>query len=84
MTMQVYLTAGIAEKQKNNAGFKKFIDESIKRHLAGDYGDTCPEDVELNKSNPLDSMSAYIYQDGCKIWVKREHNIIIVLFPNEY
>lgn len=80
----IYQTAGVAEKTKNDLRFKNFVDKSIRRHLNGDYGDTCVNDTELNKQNPLDSMSTYIYDSDCKIWVKQEQDIIIVLFPSEY
>ena len=85
MKIKTYTTAGVAAKIEVDNRFKNFVNDSLNRHLAGDWGETCQEDAELNNSDPLNAMSSYIYDDGLtKIWVKRENDIIIVLFPSEY
>lgn len=84
MEIKTYTTAGVAAKIEADNNFKIFVNDSLNRHLAGDWGDTCQEDAELNNSDPLNAMSSYIYDDGTKIWTKQEQNIIIVLFPSEY
>lgn len=82
--MKMYTTAGVAAKIRANDDFGIFVNISLNRHLAGDWGDTCPEDAELNNSDPLNAMSSYTYDDDTKIWVKQENDIIIILFPSEY
>lgn len=84
MFIKSYLTARIAQKANTDENFNAFITKSVQRHLSGDWGDTCLEDAELNDKNPSDSMSSYKYNDDCIIWVKRENDTVIVLFPSEY
>lgn len=84
MNIKTYLTAGIAEKAKKNSDFYQFIATCIKRHLSGDWGDTCAEDARMNDKNPLEAMSAYTSPDGVKIWIKQDYNVLTVLFPSEY
>ena len=84
MSVKTYITSGVAAMINNDRKFNIFVSDSIKRHLSGDYGNTCAEDAELNKNNTMDSLSAYTYKENIKIWIKQENNIIIVLFPNEY
>lgn len=44
----LFVTAGIAQAVHESAGFASELLESIRRYQTGDWGDLCPEDVQLN------------------------------------
>lgn len=81
--MKIFVTAGITEKMKNPI-FGRFVADSIRRHLRGDWGDITAEDAESNDSDPESALSAYHAPAGDKIWISQTGNIITVLFPEEY
>lgn len=49
---------------EKNPNYNEFVIESVGRHLPGDWGETCPEDAEINNADPSNSMSAYTSKDG--------------------
>lgn len=65
------------------AKFANFVADSIKKFLSNDWGITCEEDADLNNSEPEYAMGTYEL-DGEKIWIKRDIEIVTVLFPSEY
>lgn len=81
--MKIFATDGIAEKMKNPI-FGRFVADSIRRHLCGDWGDVCDEDRESNENDRENALSAYHAPTGVKIWIYQTGDIITVLFPEEY
>ena len=88
-------TRGVEDRRCMDFGFFGFVDESIARHLRGDWGDLCLEDKEMNdeaiaaeqRGEPTDSLfSMYRYDDGTEIYIITEWNrsVTTVLFPEEY
>jgi len=63
--------------------------ELLERHLSGDWGDLCPEDVAENKlalANGLRLLSSYTTAAGDKIWVitEADRSVTTFLLPDEY
>jgi hypothetical protein len=61
----------------------------IARHVAGDWGDLCDDDRQLNDQAVIDSdriLSAYTLQSGVKIWVitESDRSVTTLLLPDEY
>lgn len=81
--MNIFITCGIAEKIKDPS-FARFVADSIRRHLRGDWGDVSAEDAESNDNDRNNALSAYHAPTGAKIWISQTGNIITVLFPEEY
>lgn len=86
---QVVATAGIDSWVKDNPEARIVgIARSLQRHAAGDWGDVCDEDKELNNAAVRDEarlLSAYTI-DGEKVWIITEwdRSVTTVLFPSEY
>lgn len=82
-TMRFCTTVGVAEKTEQSKEFKQFVHDSLSKHLSGDWGDINEEDAGINNMDPEYALSAHML-DGVKIWIKRDNDIITVLFPDEY
>lgn len=81
--MRFCTTVGIADRMEQSKEFMQFVHDSLSRHLSGDWGDISEYDAETNSADPECALSAYIL-DGVRIWIKRDYDIITVLFPAEY
>ena len=46
---QIVMTRGVNDLVADNAEFAKHVINSLKRHLAGDWGDVCEEDRVSNE-----------------------------------
>ena len=46
----LFITAGIAQAARDDAGFLSEIFECLRRYQLGDWGDLCPEDMQLNEA----------------------------------
>lgn len=76
------------EESGQEAGF------FLARHAAGDWGEVCPEDGELNNQSVVDGsriLSAYRTLKGVKIWVITEATdddghraATTILLPEDY
>ena len=65
------------------------IQRALARHHAGDWGDVCPEDRELNDQALVEGsriFSAYHAANGTKFWIITEWNrsVTTVLLPADY
>ena len=68
--------------------------EFLNRHVAGDWGDCCAEDAQLNNQSLKDGsrlMSVYQTSQGVKLWVITEaeddqgrRSATTLLLPEEY
>ena len=61
----------------------------ITRHVTGDPGDLCAEDIEANKQALIDGsrvFSSYRLPTGVKVWVitEADRSVTTLLLPEEY
>jgi len=64
-------------------------DEFVSRHVAGDWGDVCPEDAqenELSLQHGFRLLSAYTLSTGHKLWIitEADRSATTLLLPEEY
>lgn len=85
---KVVFTCGVSEMMKTNPDFYNFVMGSFERYKKGIWGDTCPDDIWINKqaiSNGEEIMAEY--KDGAyHIWIltDKDRKQTTVLFPSEY
>lgn len=86
---RLLMTRGVNDLVAENTEFAKHVHLSIKRHLAGDWGDLSDNDrianeVALQEGERL--LSAYTKEGLPKIWIITEwdRSATTVLFPDEY
>lgn len=86
---QLVVTRGVNELIADNEEFARHVFLSLKRHMAGDWGDLCDEDrvtneLALERGERL--FSAYKKDGVPTIWVITEwdRSVTTVLFPDEY
>ncbi|MBC8019107.1 MAG: hypothetical protein H7X83_11400 [Verrucomicrobia bacterium] len=83
------MTRGINDLVAANKEFARHVHLSLKRHLAGDWGEVCDEDRAANESALSDGerlLSVYQKEGVPKIWIITEwdRSYTTVLFPEEY
>jgi hypothetical protein len=86
---QLVMTRGVSDVIANNEEFTTLVHQSLKRHLAGDWGEVCDEDRTANELALQEGdrlFSAYKKEGLPKIWVITEwdRSVTAVLFPEEY
>ena len=64
-------------------------DEFLDRHISGDWGVVCAEDVqenELSLQHGFRLLSAYILSTGVKLWIitEADRSASTLLLPEEY
>ena len=65
------------------------IRRALSRHLAGDWGDVCPEDREENELSLREGFRLFsVYHDrhGVKFWIitEADRSATTILLPDEY
>ncbi len=90
---RLYFTKGVNDRMAEDEWFTKFVIESLRKHLAGDWGDLGKEDKQANFQSLKDGsrlLSAYIYE-GEKIWIITEakdengnRSATTILWASEY
>lgn len=88
-TGQTVWTRGVNDKVADNEEFAKFVLESLKRHIKGDWGDLCEEDRQENElalKEGFRLFSSYEKAGLPKIWIitEADRSVTTVLFPDEY
>ena len=83
------MTRDVNDLVADNKEFAEHVLLSIKRHLAGDWGDLCDEDRVANELALKEGQrlfSAYEKEGLPKIWVITEwdRSVTTTLFPEEY
>jgi hypothetical protein len=88
-TGQIVSTRGVFDLADEDPEFAKFIQDSLSRHVKGDWGDMSAEDKTQNDfsiKNGFRLFSAYEKEGLPKIWIITEANrsVTTILFPDEY
>jgi hypothetical protein len=65
------------------------VEAALRRHVAGDWGDLCQDDLEANQfalDEGLRLLSAYQDRNGTKFWIITEADRLAttVLLPEDY
>ena len=92
---RVVVTRNVDDRRRMDFDFFVFVEESLERHLKGDWGDLCPEDKEMNDESLeaerngswMDSLfSMYRDDDGTELFIITEcdRSVTTILFPWEY
>lgn len=86
---RVVITRGVNDLMASNEEFAKQVMLSLKRHLAGDWGEVCDDDRVTNELSLRDGgrlFSVYKREGMPIIWVITEwdRSVTTVLFPDEY
>ncbi len=87
---KLMMTRGVNDKVAEDTMFAKFVTDSLKRHVRGDWGDLNQEDKDENESalkeGDLRLFSAYESTGLPKIWIitEADRSVTTILFPDEY
>lgn len=62
---------------------------ALGRHVAGDWGNVCPEDAEANETAVNERarlLSSYTTREGVRFWIitEADRSLTTVLLPEEY
>jgi hypothetical protein len=82
-------TRGVFEKMQEYSHFAQFVNESLQRHIKGDWGNVCDEDKQENELSLKEGyrlLSAYEREGLSKIWIitEADRSATTILFPDEY
>lgn len=85
---QIVMTRGINDLVAKDEEFAEFVWNSLKRHVAGDWGGLSEEDKKQNEfslNKNLRLLSAY-KRENQKIWIitEADRSATTILFPSEY
>ena len=91
-TGQIVMTRNFMErsnKAHGEDGTAERIAKIIKRHISGDWGELCADDVEANNQALLDGdrlFSSYEAEFGFKVWIITEgdRSATTILLPADY
>ena len=86
---QLVVTGGVNDLMASNEEFGKQVMLSLKRHVAGDWGEVCDEDRVTNELALRDGgrlFSVYKSEGMPNIWLITEwdRSVTTVLLPDEY
>jgi len=81
---RTFITPGALEKLS-----QVDVAEALARHLAGDWGEVCPEDARANERALVEDarlLSVYHGSNGTKFWIitEADRSATTVLLPEEY
>jgi hypothetical protein len=85
----IVVTAGVADKSRQDEAFNLFVLKSVGRHASGDWGEMTGEDMETNNIALMRReriFSSYETPGYPKIWIitEADRSSTCVLFPEEY
>jgi hypothetical protein len=93
-TGQIVATRGVYDQDCQNPEFARFIQQSLSRHVKGDWGDVDEEDKQANDQALKEGtrlLSAYnddrFPKNGvATIWIitEADRSATTILFPDEY
>ncbi len=85
----IVFTRGVQNNCLSDKEFFKFVLKSLEKHLLGDWGEMCLEDIRENDyslENNFRVFSSYEHDSHSKIYIvtERDRSLTTVLFPSEY
>ena len=88
-TGQIVSSRGVFEKMREYPHFAQFVNESLQRHIRGDWGDLGQEDKQENELSLKEGyrlLSVYEREGLSKIWIitEADRSATTILFPDEY
>jgi hypothetical protein len=88
-TGPIVSTRGVFEKMQEDPHFAQFVNESLRCHIRGDWGNVCDEDKQENELSLKEGyrlLPAYENEGLPKIWIitEADRSATTVLFPDEY
>jgi hypothetical protein len=88
-TGQIVTTREVFEKMQEYSHFARFVNESLQRHVSGDWGDLDKEDKQENELSLKEGyrlLSAYRGRGLPKIWIitEADRSATTILFPDDY
>jgi len=88
-TGRLVSTRGVFDLASENEDFARFIQDSLSRHVKGDWGNLDEEDKkenELSLKEGFRLLSAYEAPGMPKIWIitEADRSATTILFPDEY
>lgn len=92
---KVVCTRAVWVTMEENEVFKRFVSGCLSRYILYDWGDTCPEDWELNNQAVRDDdrvMAVYnipdeiedIFENQFWIITESDRTVTTMLFPSDY
>lgn len=88
---QVVVTRAVHALIEENETFKKFVNDSLNRHISGDWGDLDDEDKASNEmaikhGDRIFSTYKTVLCHEKKIWIitEADRSATTVLFPSDY
>lgn len=86
---RLLMSRGVNDRVADDEAFAKFVLESLRRHLSGDWGDLCQQDKaenELSLREGYRLLSAYEKDGLPKVWIitEADRSATTILFPSEY
>jgi len=88
-TGQIMASRGVNDLMQENSDFALFVQESLNRHIKGDWGNLDDEDKQENELSLKEGyrlLSAYESTGMPKIWIitEADRSATTILFPDEY
>ena len=86
----IVMTKAIADRAGECKEFGRFVDVCLIRHVCGDWGELCEEDVEMNEEALKSGgrlFSSYRFNPTEEtIWIITEddRSVTTILFPEDY
>lgn len=91
MLGQLCATRGVANRIAEDDAFNQFVQASLRRYIAGDWGEMAEEDKDLNDQAVSEGGRIFgAYRDAkhsdWHIWIitEADRSVTTVLFPDEY
>ena len=92
---KVVMTSGINDMIQEDPSNMTFLNECLKRHSMGDWGDLSEDDKEMNDAalevdrtgeGEPDSLMSVFHKEGFEFWIITEWNrsATTILLPCEY
>ena len=91
MLGQLCATRGVANRIAEDDAFRQFVQASLRRYIAGDWGEMAEEDKELNdvavsEGGRIFGACRDAKHSDWRIWIitEADRSVTTVLFPDEY
>jgi len=85
------MTASVNEKTATDTKFAKLVTASLSKFANWNWGDVCAEDAEMNtkdaqalSNGEYGRIIASYSNDETKIWIVKDLQATVIMFPEEY